>query len=168
MRITMLNDDLLQCDAAFALRELVKSPNPIEAASWQKLLELVDFLQSSEPDCNIDAAILLKELHLSKPSPPDPERDREFEIFLEEWRASHPDPQSWGNELVDAARPFFGKRRDSIRITVDWPDYGPLENGIPIMHYRFRIDRAEGTISKDARARDLASAKMIICDALKL
>jgi hypothetical protein len=116
MRITMLNDDLLQCDAAFALRELVKSPNPIEAASWQKLLELVDFLQSSEPDCNIDAAILLKELHLSKPSPPDPERDREFEIFLEEWRASHPDPQSWGNELVDAARPFFGIASESRSI----------------------------------------------------
>jgi hypothetical protein len=163
MRITILNDDLSQCDAAIALRKLATSTEPVEAARWQKLWELVDYLQASEPDCDIDGSIIFNTLGLSKPFPTDPDRDREFEKFMEEWRALHPDPEKWGNDFLEAARPFYSKRIDSIKVTIDWPDYGPLENGIPIMHYRFRIEPAKSIISEDARANDLLSAKRIIC-----
>ncbi|MDB5344403.1 MAG: hypothetical protein JWP89_2780 [Schlesneria sp.] len=162
----MLNDDLSQRDASIALRKLAASTEPVEAARWQKLVELVDYLQGNAPDCDIDSSIIFNTLGLSKPFPADPDRDREFEKFMEEWRALHPDSEKWGNDFLEAARPFYSKRIDSIKVTIDWPDFGPLENGMPIMHYRFRIERAESTMSEDARASDLVSAKQIICTAL--
>ncbi|HEY4262515.1 MAG TPA: hypothetical protein VGM98_20300 [Schlesneria sp.] len=168
MRITILNDDLLQCDATIALRKLAASAEPLEAAQWQKLLELVGYLQESTSDCHIDGSIIFSTLGLSKPLPPDLDRDKEFETFMEQWRALHPDPEKWGNDFREAARPFCRKRRDSINVTIDWPDYGPLQDGLPIMHYRFRIERAECAISQDARATDLVSAKQIICDVFGL
>ena len=131
-------------------------------------LELVAYLEAGMPDCDVECAIVFKELRLSKPFPPDPDRERLFKKFIEEWRASHPDPAEWGNEIVDAAWPFFNSRRDSIRVTIDWPGYGPVENGLAITHCRFRIERAGCSFSEDARANDLARAKQIICNALNL
>lgn len=168
MRIMMFNDDFSICNAAVPLRELARSSQPVEATIWHRLLELVAYLEAGTPDCDVECAIVLKELRLSKPFPPDPDRERLFKKFIEEWRASHPDSAEWGNEIVDAAWPFFNSRRDSIRVTIDWPDYGPVENGLPITHYRFRIERAGCSLSEDARANDLTRTKQIICNALNL
>ena len=55
--------------------------------------------------------------------------------------------------------------RAMVKIGVDWPDYGPLRDGLPAMHYRLQISRRVGGPSRDGRSRDIAEVKRLICEA---
>ena len=160
MRITTLHDDLTICGIEVPLRILAASANPLEAASWVKLLELVDYLQSSESERELSGHILLQELILSEPVPPN----QEVQEFIEKWCASNPDPAAWGNKLHHEMKRFH-KPGVSVTVRADWRDYGSIRDGIPIMHFRFRVKRPDRIATQDARAQGPSEAKRIICGA---
>jgi hypothetical protein len=167
MRITTF--DLVEhkpCGIEIPLRRLAASSKPMEAASWQKLLELVAHLQSSSSEDELRGQIVLQKLLLYKPEPPDPVRDREMKKFMDEWHALNPYSTTWGNRLSREMRQRF-PRKPGVRVSVrvDWRDYAPLLDGLPEMHYRFQVERPGKTITEDARTKDLAAAERFICEA---
>ena len=56
-------------------------------------------------------------------------------------------------------------RKGSLKIWPDCKDYAPLINGIPEMHYRIEIHRAETKLSSDARTSSLTEVARIIDEA---
>jgi len=167
MRITTFDlDQHKPCGIEVKVRCLAASPERLEAASWHKLLELVEHLLSSGPDHELWGQIMHRELLLNKPGPPDPVRDREMKKFIDEWRALHPDPGTWGNLLsLEMRHRFPPEPGVCVSVWVDWRDYAPLRDGLPEMHYRFQVKRPEKTITEDARTKDLVAAERIICEA---
>jgi hypothetical protein len=167
MRITTFDlDEHKACGIEVTLRRLAESPTPLEAASWHKLLELVAHLQASGSEPQLWGQIVLQELLLHKPEPPDPVRDREIKKFMDEWRALNPDPTTWGNRLSrEMRRRFPPKPGVLVSVRVDWRDYAPLRDGLPEMHFRFQVQRPGTAISQDARAKDPLEAERIICEA---
>jgi hypothetical protein len=137
MRITTIDRaEDKWCGIEVPLRRLATSPNPLEAASWHKLLELVEHLQESGPEHELWGHIVLQELVLYKREPPDPVRDRQMERFMDEWRAQHPDPTTWGDRLSRAMRQRFPSRPGvRVSVRVDWRDYAPHREKLrPIGH----------------------------------
>lgn len=55
--------------------------------------------------------------------------------------------------------------RANVRICVDWPDYGPLADGLPMMHYRLKMSRCVGAPTRDERSQDVAEVKRFIWEA---
>lgn len=167
MGITIFNlDEDDPCGIEVPLRRLVASPEPLQAARWQKLLELVVHLQSRRSEHELLGYIILDELHLGEREPPDPIRDMQMKRFMEEWRALNPDPAEWGDRLDrEMNRRFPLKPGVRLSVRVDWRDYAPLREGLPEMHYRFQVKRPGKTGSEDARARDFIEAERIICEA---
>lgn len=49
-----------------------------------------------------------------------------------------------------------------VRVWVDWPDHGPVRDGLPLMHYRIQVRRPGSPLSTDARVR---SPEEVICQA---
>jgi hypothetical protein len=164
MRITTFDlDEHKPCGIEIPLRRLAASSEPLEAASWNKLLELVTHLQLSGSEHELWGQLVLKELLLHKPDPPDPVRDREMKKFIDEWRAENPDPTAWGNHLGrEMRRRFPTKPGVHVSLWADWRDYAPLRDGLPDMHYRFQVKRPGKSITEDARAKDPAEAEQII------
>ena len=78
MRITTLLEDLTLGGIEIPLRRLATSPNRLKAASWRKLLELVDYLQTSEPVREVSGFILFEDLVVSEPAPSNPARDQKL------------------------------------------------------------------------------------------
>jgi hypothetical protein len=168
MRITTFDFDKHKpCGIEVPLRRLMASPNPLEAASRHKLLDLVAHLQSSGPDHELRGQIFLqKKLRLRKPHTPDPVRDHEMKKFIDEWRALNPGSTTWGGRLSrEMMRRFPRKPGVRVSVWVDWRDYGPLRDGLPEMHYRLQVERPGKTITDDARAKDPIEAERIICEA---
>ena len=50
----------------------------------------------------------------------------------------------------------------SVQVEVDWPDYGPAQSGVPVMHYRVRIKRSDSPLSVESRTQDAKEAGRII------
>jgi hypothetical protein len=167
MRITTIDlDEHKACGIEVPLRRLAASTKPLEAASWKKLLELVEYLQSSGSEHELWGQIIFQELLLQKPEPPDTVRDPQMKRFMDEWRAQNPDPTTWGNRLSrEMRRRFPAKPGVRVSVRVDWRDYAPLRDGLPEMHYRFQVERPEVTITEDARAKHTIEAERIICEA---
>jgi hypothetical protein len=167
MRITTFDlDEHKPCAIDVPLRRLAASADPLKAASWQKLLDLVAHLQSGGSEHELWGQILLQELRLHKPEPSDPIRDMQKKRFMDEWRALNPDPATWGDRLIrEMRRRFPPKPGVLLSVRVDWQDYAPLRDGLPEMHYRFQIHRPGKAISEDARAKDPVEAEGIICKA---
>src|SRR5688500_8298122 len=168
MRITTLDPDDMHkpCGIEGRLRRLQASAPPLQAACWQKLLELVEHLQASDPEPELRGHIILEELILSRRQPLDPVREQEMKKFADEWNAANPMAPStagrFAREMLQRFPPEPGMR---VRVRVDWQDYGPLRDGLPEMHYRFQIERPGKTISEDARAKDVAEAERIVREA---
>lgn len=55
--------------------------------------------------------------------------------------------------------------RSRVQVTVDWPDYGRLHDGIPTMHYRLNVSRRVGGPTRDARFHDITEVKRFIWQA---
>lgn len=51
--------------------------------------------------------------------------------------------------------------RAMVKITVDWPDYGPLHDGLPAMHYRLQITRRAGAPIRDGRSTDMKEVRRL-------
>jgi hypothetical protein len=167
MRINHFDTDQLKpCGIEVQLRQLATTSEPMEAASWQKLLELVAHLQSDGSEFEIGSFLLSKELHLFKREPLDPILAMQMKRFAEQWRIQNPDQTTWGNRLSqEMRRRFPTKPGVDVSVQVDWRDYGPIHNGFPEMHYRFQIKRPESTITEDARAKEVVEAGRIISEA---
>jgi hypothetical protein len=54
----------------------------------------------------------------------------------------------------------------SIQIEIDWNDYGPIENGLPLIHYRIRAKREGEQISREFRGRDSGEAATWLVEAI--
>jgi hypothetical protein len=67
-----------------------------------------------------------------------------------------------GELLLTSADPAD---RVSVRILVDWQDYGPQRDGLPVMHYRLQFRRAGAKLSTDARAQSLEDVERIVWEA---
>jgi hypothetical protein len=52
----------------------------------------------------------------------------------------------------------------AVDVSVDWNDYGPVIDGLPVMHYRVAVSKAGSALSDEARA---ATAAWWICTHLK-
>jgi hypothetical protein len=169
MQITTFDlDEHKPCGIEVPLGRLAASPEPLEAAYWHKLLELVEHLQLSGSEHELWGQIVHQELLLREPEPPDPVRDREMKKFMDEWRALNPDPTTWGNRLIrEKMQRFPPKPGVRVSVRVDWRDYAPLRDGLPEMHYRFQVKRPGRTITEDARAKDPVEAERIICEAFR-
>jgi hypothetical protein len=55
--------------------------------------------------------------------------------------------------------------RVSVRVWTDWRDYGPVRDGLPVLHYRMQIQRRSSQRTVDARADSPEEAKRIIYQA---
>jgi hypothetical protein len=167
MRITTFDlDQHSPCGIEVPIRRLAASPEPLEAAYWHKLLELVAQVQSSDCENELWGQILIRELLLRKPEPPDPVRSRQMKEFLNQWRAMNPDPTSWGDRLSrEIARRFPSKPGVCVSVRVDWQDHAPLREGLPVMHYRLQVAHPWQTITKEARTQDPTDAERIISEA---
>ena len=164
MRITTLDRETRKrCDIEGAIRRLAESSTPLEAAQWRKLLELVEHLRLSGPRPVLLGHIRTTELVLSRLEPIDPVRKKKMREFMEEWRASNPDPTTSGDSLRREMRKRFPPETGiRVRVWAGWRDYGPVRDGLPVMHYRFEVRRPGKAENVYARARDAAGAERII------
>jgi hypothetical protein len=55
----------------------------------------------------------------------------------------------------------------SVSVWIDWYDYAPLQDGLPVPHYRLEVRRRDSTVSYDARAANSNEAVRIILDAFE-
>ncbi len=171
MRITTFDlDEHQPCAIDVALRRLAASAEPLKAASWQKLLDLVAYLQSGASESELRGQIVRHELLLFKPEPPDPIRDMQMKRFMKEWRALNPDSAMWGDRRFrrEMMRRFPTKPEVRVSVRIDWRDHAPLQDGLPEMHYRFQITRRGKTLTEDARVKDVVEAARIVCEAFGL
>src|SRR4051812_28477022 len=91
MQITTVDTESKSvCSIDLPLRRLTKSDDAKEAAYWRKFLELVEHLQSRGTKHELRGYILLRELNLWVPYPPDPSRSQAMKEFADEWRRSNP------------------------------------------------------------------------------
>ena len=56
----------------------------------------------------------------------------------------------------------IAKSRRSIRVWADWPDYGQVRDGLPVMYYRFQIKKWGEELSDDARVTSLIEAARVV------
>lgn len=179
MRITAFDYDenkecgseapLRECGIDVPLRRRAASAQPLEAASWQKILDLVAHLQSDGTDHELWGSIYVDELVLRKPVPFDLIGYLQEERLLkEEWRALTADPATRCDRLSrKMKRRFLPSPKPGVEISVrvEWSDDAPLRDGLPEMHYGFQVRRPGKTDSEDARAKNVAEAERILCEA---
>lgn len=53
-------------------------------------------------------------------------------------------------------------KKASVRIWTDWPDYGPVHNGLPVLHYRLQVQQTGSHLSMDERATTTVEAGRVI------
>ena len=75
-----------------------------------------------------------------------------------------PGPRAVGNIILDELHIAAGSRETSpvVRISVDWPDYGALRDGLPVSHYRIRVERPNAVLSEESRTPDADEAGRMI------
>lgn len=164
MLITTVDfDEPKRCGIDVPLRRLMQSPFESKSAYWQKLLELVEHLQSQPDHHELFGYIISRELNLEKSDPPDADRIRKVQAFIDEWKSSNPDPQTWGTQLLAKLRERFPpKPKLSLSVTIDRPDHAPLTAEFPDTHYRFRIRRPGQILTEDLRAKTLEEASRTV------
>jgi hypothetical protein len=52
-----------------------------------------------------------------------------------------------------------------VRVWLDWPDYGPAQDGLPVMHYRIQVRRPGSSLSADARVQSPQEVEQVISEA---
>jgi hypothetical protein len=94
------------------------------------------------------------------------ERILELVRYLEEWPPSHRALAIL--HLTDQLWITFGRRPKvaSARIRIDWKDYGPVEDGIPIMHYRIEVKTPGDKVWSEIRTRELEEIRQFLARAV--
>ena len=136
------------------LRRLVDSPGMMTAFYWQKLLDLIAFLQAQGPQPLITGFLLVDALSLIKRRASDPNRDRRLRQFLEEWR---PDPSkgfATGGRLHSEYLRRF-PLESTTRVTI-WPG---LAGSFAAS------GRTSRTLSEDLRIQDFAEVEQALLKA---
>jgi hypothetical protein len=79
-------------------------------------------------------------------------------------RANGPYPEVWGHFFVDDLHLVTRNpaNRTSVRLGVDWKDYGPLRDGLPDMHFRLRVKSENANLSKDVRTQDPREVEQVL------
>jgi len=55
--------------------------------------------------------------------------------------------------------------RVSVRIWMDWPDYGPMEDRVPIMHYRVDVKHFGDEVRSEIRTKELEEIRQFLLQA---
>jgi hypothetical protein len=50
----------------------------------------------------------------------------------------------------------------TVEIEADWLDYGPVQDGVPVMHYRIRVRGPRAKLSDEVRVKDPDEVRKII------
>jgi hypothetical protein len=50
----------------------------------------------------------------------------------------------------------------TVQVRVDWKDYGPVEDGLPVMHYRVHVRRPDAVVTDEVRSRSAQEAGQLI------
>ena len=78
--------------------------------------------------------------------------------------AQGPAPQVGGSVFSDEL--WLNGRRGAppvhVAVRMDWKDFGPVEQGLPVMHYRVRVRRAGTVLTEDARLGTSQEASKVI------
>jgi hypothetical protein len=150
-----------QCSIEIPIRRLTASADAKEAAYWRKLLDLVEHLHSQDTEHKLWGQIILDNLYLSVPEPPNPVRTKAIKEFVEEWRQSNPDSRP-RDEIHEIRKRFPSEEKTSVIVRIDWMDYVPLQDFISKVHYRLQIRRPGKVLSEDARAKTPLEAERVI------
>ena len=168
MRITTFDLDRVaeECGIEIPLRRLVESPGMMTALYWQKLLELVEFLQARGSGPVLFGFLFPDALHLNQPSPPDPVRNWQVKRFVEKWRAEHPDDAEYARTLrEEISKRYPLEPSTSVSIWPDWRDRSPLQDGLPVIYYRLQVKHPGKTLSEDLQIQEFADVEQAILGA---
>lgn len=82
-------------------------------------------------------------------------------------QADGPHPEAWSFLLGDVLhlRPSNPANCVSVEIWTDWQDYGPVSDGLPVLHYRLQIRRGKAPRSTDVRAEHPEMVRDLILQA---
>ena len=69
--------------------------------------------------------------------------------------------------LTDQLSLVYGRERNrvSVRIWMDWPDSGPIEDGAPIMHFRADLRNSDHEVRSEIRTRGLEEIRQFLLQA---
>jgi hypothetical protein len=150
-----------RCSIEIPIRRLTALDDLKQAAYWRKLLELVQHLQSHGTEHELAGQIILDDLYLYKPEPPDPVRAKAIQKFMDEWRQSNPGSQP-GNLYREIQKRFPLKEKTKVIVRIDWMDWVPLQDFVSVVHYRLQIKHPGKVLSEDARAKTPMEAERVI------
>ena len=91
-------------------------------------------------------------------------RGRKLLELVQYLHAQGPAPRACGHVILNELALFPGhpSERVAVRVWADWPDYGPAEGGLQVMHYRLQVRRPGQALSRDVRAATPAEAEAVI------
>jgi hypothetical protein len=58
--------------------------------------------------------------------------------------------------------PIGPSSKIAVWVEVDWRDYGPVRDGLPVMHYRLQFKTPGAHLSQNERAATLEAAEQVI------
>src|SRR5437868_6090676 len=87
--------------------------------------------------------------------------------FVRYLQAQGPEPCAFGHILVHelTLRPRNNPNRLSVTIKMDWYDYAPLKDGLPVTHFRLQTVKKNAHLSDEARAFTMEEAERFIYQA---
>lgn len=99
--------------------------------------------------------------------PVDARRARKLLDLVRYLEAQGPAPRAFAHLFFDELwlTPFREADPAMVHVSVDWKDFGPVQDGIPEMHYRLNYKRAGSELSIDASVRDPDEAERVIWEA---
>jgi hypothetical protein len=78
-------------------------------------------------------------------------------------KAQGPTPGALGSLLLSEL--WLQSSRASVQVWVDWQDYGPMCDGLPVTHFRLQLKRENAIVSQEARTASLEEAEQFILQA---
>jgi hypothetical protein len=138
----------------------------MKAGLWHEVMRITGLDLDADPPKRCDAEDLL-ERRTSDPDRVSAARWQMLLALVRVLRAEGSHPEAWGFLLGRELQLYPGNadNPESVRVWADWPDYGPVRDGIPVMHYRLQVKRRGATRTRDARASSAEEAGRIIQEA---
>ncbi len=83
--------------------------------------------------------------------------------------AGGPTPRVVGLVLRGELRliPVGAQPTVSAMASVDWPEHGPVRDGLPVMHYRLRVKRPASPLSAELRTDSPNEAARFLLQAIR-
>ena len=93
--------------------------------------------------------------------------------LVEHLEAQGPEPTAFGRleafgrlgQETLVLSPVSPSNEVSVMVWADWMDYGPSQDGLPIIHYRIQIRRSARSLTRDERVASVTDAKRVIYQA---